>query len=160
MIEQHAMVLAVADGSALVEVPRQSGCSSCGHGSSCGTSVVAKLFGNGNATRLRVVDRLGVAPGDQVVIGIRNQALVRASLAAYLLPLLMLIGASGAADAAGLGDAGSAAIGVGGLAAGLWLTGLITGGTGARARFRPVLVRRVSTAVPVRFEPSHPAVGG
>ena len=50
------------------------------------------------AVYLTTVDRLGVAPGDQVVIGIRNQALVRASLAAYLLPLLMLIGASGAAS--------------------------------------------------------------
>ena len=160
MIEQNATVVAVADGSALVEVPRQSSCSSCGHGSSCGTSVVAKLFGGGNATRLRVVDRIGVAAGDRVVIGIRNQVLVRASLAAYMLPLLALIGASGAAVAAGLGDTGSAAVGFTGLIAGLWLTGLITGGTGPRARFRPILLRRVSETTAVRFEPRHPAVGG
>jgi sigma-E factor negative regulatory protein RseC len=63
MIEQEASVIAVADGSALVDVQRQSGCSACNVGSSCGTSVVAKLFGNGNATRLRVVDHIGLAPG-------------------------------------------------------------------------------------------------
>lgn len=159
VIEQNATVIAVADGSALVEVARQSSCSSCGHDASCGTSVVAKLFGNGKTTRLRVVDRLGLATGEQVVIGIRSQALVRASLAAYLLPLLALVGASGAADAAGLGDSGSAAIGLTGLVLGLWLSGMVTGGTGARARFRPVLLRRVR-ATPVRFEPRHPAVGG
>jgi len=45
VIEQNARVVGIADGSALVEVSRQSGCSSCGHDGSCGTSVVAKLFG-------------------------------------------------------------------------------------------------------------------
>jgi sigma-E factor negative regulatory protein RseC len=160
VIEQNARVVGVADGSALVEVPRQSGCSSCGLDGSCGTSVVAKLFGSGNATRLRVRDRLGVAPGDEVVIGIRSPLLVRASLIAYLLPLLVLIGASSAADAAGLGDTGAAAVGITGLAAGLWLTGLITGGTGPRARFRPIMLRRVELTTPVRFEAVHPAVGG
>lgn len=160
MIEQNARVVAVADGSALVEVPRQSGCSSCAHGGSCGTSVVAKLFGSGNAVRLRVRDRLGVAPGDEVVIGIRSPALVRASLIAYLLPLLALIGSSGAADAAGLGDVGAAAAGITGLAAGLWLTGLITGGTGVRATFRPVLLRQAEVGMRVPCEPLHPTVAG
>jgi len=160
MIEQDAMVIAVADGSALVEVPRQSGCSACHQGEQCGTSVIAKLFGNGNATRLRVVDHLGLAPGERVVIGIRNQVLVRASLAAYVLPLLAFIGTAGAAEQAGWGDTGSVLSAVLGLAAGLWLTRLITGGTGARARFRPVLLRRVRIAPRVRLEPTHPAVGG
>jgi sigma-E factor negative regulatory protein RseC len=160
MIEQEATVVAVADGSALVDVQRRSACSACGQGQHCGTDLVGRLFGNGNATRLRIVDRIGLAPGEQVVIGIRNRTLVQASLAAYLLPLLALIGAAGTADSAGLGDLGSAGLGIAGLALGLGLTGLITGGTGARARFRPVLLRRVAAAPLVRLEPIHPAVGG
>lgn len=160
MIEQDATVLAVADGAALVEVRRQSSCGACGHGSSCGTATVAKLFGNNNATRLRVLDHLGLAAGDQVVIGIRSPVLVRASLAAYLLPLMTLLGAAGAAEAAGLSDVAGAAGGVVGLLAGLWLAGLITGGSGARARFRPVLLRRVAQPPAPFVELAHPSVGG
>jgi len=160
VIEQDASVIAVADGAALVEVPRRSSCSGCGHGSSCGTATVAKLFGQGSATRLRVVDHLGLAAGERVVIGIRSPLLVRASLSAYLLPLLALVGAAGGADAAGLGDMAGAASGFGGLLAGLWLAGLITGGGGARARFRPLLLRRVACAGHVTIEPPHPTVAG
>ena len=160
MIEQEASVIAVADGSALVDVQRQSGCSTCNVGDRCGTSVVAKLFGNGNATRLRVVDHIGLAPGERVVIGIRNQILVRASLTAYLLPLLAVIGTAGAADQAGIGDAGSALGALLGLLLGLWLAGIITGGTGEKARFRPLLLRRVAPTPVTWLEPIHPSVGG
>ena len=160
MIEQEASVLAVADGAALVEVPRQSGCASCGHGSSCGTATIAKLFGNGKATRLRIIDHLGLVAGQRVIIGIRSPLLVRASLAAYLLPLSALLAAAGGAEAAGLGDTAGAASGVVGLVVGLWLAGLITGGTGARARFRPVLLRRATTIASVTIEPPHPTVAG
>ncbi|WP_058558318.1 SoxR reducing system RseC family protein [Thiohalocapsa sp. ML1] len=160
MIEQEAAVVAVVDGAALVEVPRQSSCSACGQGASCGTATVAKLFGQGNATRLRVLDHLGLAAGERVVIGIRSPVLVRASLVAYLLPLLALLGAAGAAEAAGLGDMAGAASGLGGLLAGLWLAGLVTGGSGARARFRPVLLRRIPTGIPVTIHPPHPTVAG
>lgn len=160
MIEQEASVIAVADGSALVDVQRQSGCSACNVGDRCGTSVVAKLFGNGNATRLRVVDHIGLAPGERVVIGIRNQILVRASLIAYLLPLLAVLGIAGAAEHAGLGDSGSAWGAMLGLLLGLWLARIITGGTGERARFRPLLLRRVAPAPIAWIEQVHPSVGG
>jgi sigma-E factor negative regulatory protein RseC len=160
MIEQEASVVAVADGAALVEVPRRSSCSGCGHGASCGTATVAKLFGNGSATRLRVIDHLDLAAGERVIIGIRSPLLVRASLAAYLLPLMALVAAAGGAEAAGLGDVAGAASGLGGLLAGLWLAGLITGGSGARARFRPVLLRRTTGAACITVEPPHPTVAG
>jgi len=160
MIEQDAEVIAVADGSALVEVQRQSSCSGCNVGDSCGTSVVAKLFSSGNATRLRVIDHIGLSPGERVVIGLRDRVLVRASLIAYLLPLLAVIVAAGVADQAGASDTGSAIGALTGLALGLWLARIITGGTGAKARFRPLLLRRVSAAQMVRLETIHPSVGG
>ncbi|MCF7984127.1 MAG: SoxR reducing system RseC family protein [Thiohalocapsa sp.] len=161
MIEQQATVIAVADGSALVEVQRQTGCSACGVGDRCGTSVLAKLFGSGASARLRVADRIGLVPGEAVLIGIRSDTLARASLAAYLLPLIAMIGAAFFADQAGLGDAGAAGLGLAGLLLGLGVTGFLTGGTGAKARFRPVLLRRLSAARPiVTLDPVHPAVGG
>ncbi len=158
MITQEAAVVAIADGTALIEVPRRSGCSGCGHASSCGTSAVAKLFGNGSATRLRVSDHLGLAAGERVVIGIHNRVLLRASLAVYLLPLVALLAGAGGAEAAGLGDTAGAATGVLGLFAGLWIAELINGGTGAGRRFRPVLLRRATGAVHRTVEPTHPTV--
>lgn len=158
MIEQTAMVLAVAEGAALIEVPRQSGCSGCGQ--VCGTSLIARLFGNGGATRLRVVDNLGLAPGDRVVIGIAGPVMLWASLAAYLLPPVAMIMTAALGEAAGLGDLGAVLTGLAGLFAGLWLTGIVTGGTGAKARFRPQLLRRVGAVAPVCLQPVHPAVGG
>jgi sigma-E factor negative regulatory protein RseC len=160
MIEQEAAVVAVADGAALVDVPRRSSCSSCGHGNACGTATIAKLFGNGNSARLRIIDHLGLSAGERVIIGIRSPLIVRASLAAYLLPLLALLAAAGAAEAAGLSDITGAVSGLGGLLIGLWIAGLISGGSGARARFRPVLLRRARAGAPLCVEPPHPTVAG
>lgn len=160
MIEQTATVLAVADGAALIEVPRVSSCSACGKGSQCGTSLIARLFGTNGSTRLRVRDPLGVQPGERVVVGIQDSLLVQASLVAYLLPLPFLIIGAALGEQAGWGDPGSVLTGLLGLAAGLLLSGLITGGSGARARFRPRLLRRVGQSVPLRCAPAHPSVGG
>jgi sigma-E factor negative regulatory protein RseC len=160
MIEQHATVLAVADGAALVEVRRRSSCSACAQGERCGTATLAKLFGNDGGSRLRVLDHLGVAVGERVVIGIRHRMLIRASLVAYLFPLLALLTTAGIAKQTGLGDTAAAALGVGGLLGGLWLAGLLTGGSGAKARYRPVLLRRTANAARAVIEPTRPAVAG
>jgi sigma-E factor negative regulatory protein RseC len=160
MIEQPATVVAVADGAALVEVARTSGCAACERAPRCESATLARLFGNGASTRLRLHDHLGVAPGDQVLVGVRNQTLVRASLVAYLLPVVTLVGSASAAEAAAASDLVSALAGVLGLGIGLALTALVTGGTGARARFRPVLLQRISDRPPIQIPPVHPAVGG
>lgn len=160
MIEQTATVLGVADGAALVEVSRQSGCSACAQGEGCGTAVLGRLWPGRTLPRVRIIDPLGLTPGEQVLIGVRNQSLVRASLAAYLLPLLLLIGASSLAEQLALGTIASALLGLGGLTLGLWLAGLISGGSGPAARFRPVLLRRLGQTQPPRCEPLHPSVGG
>ncbi len=109
MIEQTAIVLAVADGSALVEVRRASGCAACQVGEHCGTAAVAKLFDKAGHTRLRLADPIGLAPGDRILIGIPDPVLIRASLTAYLLPLLALIMVAGAAEQAGPRSAASPA---------------------------------------------------
>ena len=85
---------------------------------------------------------------------------MRASLIAYLLPLLAVIGTAGAAEQAGMGDTGSALGAMLGLLLGLWLARIITGGTGEKARFRPLLLRRVAPAPIAWLEPVHPSVGG
>ena len=141
MIEEDARVVAVAPGVAWVETTRKSACGACSASSGCGTSVVAKLFGE-RAHRLQVADPVGVEIGDTVVIGIADGILTRASLLTYLLPLIGLMAAAFFAQSAGAGEGGSALAGVLGLCAGLWLTARLTGGAAGRERYRPLLLRR------------------
>jgi hypothetical protein len=57
------------------------------------------------------------------------------------------VGAAGLADWLRLSDVMVASIGIAGLGAGLWLTG----GAKARARHRPMVLRRESTQVRIPF---------
>jgi sigma-E factor negative regulatory protein RseC len=141
MIEQEGRVVAVADGLAWVDTRRASACGTCSVSGGCGTSVVAKLLGEG-ANRLAVTDHIGVAVGDLVVIGIGESALTRAALLAYLLPLAVLMGAAFLAERAGAGDGLNALSGLLGLSLGLWGTGYLARRSDAQARYRPVLLRR------------------
>lgn len=151
MIETPATVVDVKPGVAWVETVRQSACGHCESAGSCGTSVLAKLFG-APRSRLRIDDAQGLRVGEQVVIGIPDGTLVRASFVAYLIPLVTLIAAAGVATRLGAGEGTVALLGLAGLGIGLWLSGRITGGPSARERYRPVLVRRGASAnVPMPF---------
>lgn len=145
LIEQDARVVAVADGVAWVEAKRASACGSCSVASGCGTSVIAKLFGEG-PSRFEVTDPIGVEVGDLVVVGIADSALTRASVIAYLLPLVALIGFALVVKQAGAGEGLVALSGIAGLALGLWGSGRLVGRDDARERYRPVLLRRRSLA--------------
>lgn len=149
MIETSATVVDLGPGVAWVETVRQSACGHCESAGRCGTSVVSKLFG-ASRSRLRIEDTQGLRLGEQVVIGIPDGTLVRASLVAYLLPLVFLIAAAGLATRLGAGEGTVALIGIAGLGSGLWLSGRLTGGQSARERYRPVLLRRgASTEVEI-----------
>lgn len=144
MIEEKARVLSVEAGLAWVETTRRSSCSGCSASSGCGTSVVAGIFGE-RRNRLQVRDPIGVEAGDQVVIGIADSALTRASLLAYLLPLATLMLSAFAAQTAGAGEEMVALVGILGLAIGLLVTGRLAGDASAAGRYRPLLLRRLDS---------------
>ena len=145
MIEEHACVEAVEPGFAWVASARKSACGNCAASSGCGTSVVAKLFGE-RVNRFQVADAVGVQVGEWVVIGIADGTVTRASLIAYLLPLLALMLVAFLAQSAGVGEGLSALLGILGLCAGLWITGRLVGGAAGRERYRPAVLRRVEPA--------------
>jgi sigma-E factor negative regulatory protein RseC len=148
MIETPATVVGLGPDVAWVETVRQSACGHCESARSCGTSVLAKLFG-APRSRLEIPDAQGLRVGEQVVIGIPDGTLVRASVVAYLLPLTVLVAAAALATVLGASEGVVASIGLAGLGGGLWLSGRLTGGQHARERYRPVLVRRgASIGVP------------
>lgn len=141
MIEEHARVLAVGRGFAWVETANKSACGTCSASSGCGTALVAKLFGE-RVNRLQVCDDIGLEVGDAVMIGMADGALIRASLLAYLWPLVAFMLAAVIAESAGAPEELSALVGILGLWAGLWVTGRLTGRAAGRERYRPVVLRR------------------
>jgi sigma-E factor negative regulatory protein RseC len=91
MIEERAQVVAFEGDDVWVETQRKSACGQCAANKGCGTATLAKVLGN-KRTRVRVLNPKAtkVSIGDEIVVGIEEQALIRGSLAIYIAPLLAL----------------------------------------------------------------------
>lgn len=91
MIEEHAQVVALVNSDVWVETQRRSACGQCSANKGCGTATLSKVLGN-KRSQVRTLNpnATQVAVGDEVIIGIEEQALVRGSLAIYTVPLLAL----------------------------------------------------------------------
>ncbi|ANB02894.1 SoxR reducing system RseC family protein [Ectothiorhodospira sp. BSL-9] len=149
MIEENARVIAVDEpGFAWVDTQRKTACGSCAVSSGCGTSVIAKLF-SAKRTQVRVIDPLGVKLGEEVMVGIEESALVRGSLAVYILPLITMLLAALAAQGlwSGAGELPVVFAGLLGLGGGLGLVALYTRRIRRDPRFQPVVVRRLGPPV-------------
>jgi len=104
MIEEQARVVAVEPGAVWVETLRKSTCSSCSAKAGCGQGVLEQLGSSGRRGYIRALSTLQLGVGDAVIIGVREDLLVRGSLLVYLLPLLGLFAAAVLADQAGLSE--------------------------------------------------------
>lgn len=153
MIEETAKIVAIEEGETWVETERQSSCSSCSVNKGCGTATLSKVLGK-RRNRVRVINKLGAEPGETVLIGIAEQALVKGSLAMYMVPLLgLLLGAMfGDFMAARLETVSEWPAVVGALA------GLLLGFVWLRRfaevarhdpRYQPVVLKRLGNGVPV-----------
>ena len=89
MVEESAFVVAVEDGFAWVERERSSSCGSCAASKGCGTATLQKVMGN-KRSRVKAINRAQAKVGEQVVVGLEEQALLRGSLFAYIIPLLVM----------------------------------------------------------------------
>ncbi|MGD8429790.1 MAG: SoxR reducing system RseC family protein [Ectothiorhodospiraceae bacterium] len=160
MIEEHATVVAVEGAYVRVRAQRQSTCGQCHARQACGVSALADFLARRQSS-IRVANPLGARAGDHVVLGVREDAVLRAALAAYGLPLLLLLAVafSGARVAAGLGvagDAGAIAGAVFGLGVGfLWLR-LSAARRSADSRYEPVVLRVENAVSPAAHEPGGP----
>lgn len=149
MIEERGRVTAVGRGLAEVECERRSACGSCSVNGACGTSLLERFFGR-KPRILSVRNPIGAKPGETVVVGISEGALLQAAFMAYLLPLVTMLGA--AAGSAWLADellpAWSEGLSLLGALVGLVVGLCWAGGLGARhsgdTRFEAVILRRGS----------------
>ncbi len=144
MIEEKGTITAIDDQFAWVNTMRESVCQSCSASHGCGQKALNSLTG-GRASQVRVSRSLGVEVGDQVVIGIEEEALVKASFLAYLLPLLALILAAAMADKAlGLSDPMVALAGLIGLLSGVLLVKTLSLRLSCNPAYHPQLLRKLN----------------
>ena len=97
MIEERARVVAIEDGQLLLEAQTSSACGACAVKQGCGTSVLSKWLGR-KFTRFQAPNTVNARVGDEVVVGLAEDAMLKGSLMVYLLPLLAMIGAALVAD--------------------------------------------------------------
>jgi len=154
VIEETVQVYAAEGETAWVElIQRKTSCGQCVAQSGCGTSVLSKVLGR-KPLRLAALNPIGAKPGDRVVIGVRDDALVRGSVAVYLVPLLAMLAAAVIGDAlAPANDLAVALAGISGLAAGFGWVHLFGRRAAADSRYRPVILRQEQLEFsPVRFK--------
>lgn len=113
-----AVVVAVEDGSALVEVAgRAPTCGSCPSSGACHQDLAA--LGPG-PRRFRLANRIGARVGDHVSLTVAEGTLWRAVLASYVVPLGLAIAGAATGQSLG-GDWPGVAGALGGLALGVAL---------------------------------------
>ena len=119
MIEAPARVTRVAGPHAWVISEAPASCGACG-GKGCGSSAFNRLW-HPDTPEYQVDNALGAEPGEAVVIGMAEGALLRATGLGYLLPLLALLGGAGLGQWLG-GELAAALAGLIALVlAGVWL---------------------------------------
>lgn len=140
MLEESGTVLEADMDWLWVETAPRSACSRCGAGS-CSTSVIARLFGT-RRNRFWLRNSLQAVPGDRVVIGIPDRALVAASVQAYLVPVLTMVASVAVADRLGVSEPFQVLVALAGLVGGLVLTGRMVRYGPTRERHTPRLLRK------------------
>jgi sigma-E factor negative regulatory protein RseC len=88
MIEEIAVVAKVENHQVWVESKPASGCGSCKQNGSCSTSVLSKMI---RKRSVEVDSDIDLRAGDEVVIGIQESVLIRASMLLYLAPLVVMV---------------------------------------------------------------------
>ncbi|EWC39278.1 transcriptional regulator [Pseudomonas stutzeri] len=94
MIEESGRVVALDVGAVWVETRRTSTCSGCSAKNGCGQGLMDTLGVREKRGLIRALSDLRLQVGDSVVVGIREEVLLRGAVLVYLLPLIMLMGAA------------------------------------------------------------------
>ncbi|MDD5384522.1 MAG: SoxR reducing system RseC family protein [Gallionella sp.] len=144
MVEGTAYVVAV-EGNMVWLVPEVgSSCGGCASASACGSKGIGTLAGRLEARRFQLVNDAGLRVGERVVVGIRENALLKASITAYVIPLTTLLSAGALAQWAAGNDTVTMVAMFAGLALGLGLARLGAGRLLVRGELAPRFIRRAS----------------
>lgn len=88
MLETRAVVVQTDKLFALVQANQASGCSAC-EGKGCGSGKLTQLFCS-KPRYFKVANQINAVVGDEVIVSIREGAVLQGIFLVYLLPLLFL----------------------------------------------------------------------
>lgn len=148
MIEESGRVVTIDNDIAWIEMQRKAVCDTCSVNKGCGTGVIAKTIGN-KRFRIPVKNVINAQVGDDVIVGISDDMLVKSSFAVYMIPLLLLfigawIGETVAQSNALMSAEGlSIAFGIAGLLAGFMWLRRFSVKISKDNRYQPLLLRRI-----------------
>ena len=132
--------------TAIVDVEAEVVCARCASGRGCGASVFAAREGR-RRLDIAIADDLELDEGDIVAVELAPRNVLGAALIVYGLPLAGAAVAAALAFVFALGDAGAAAMALGGLVAGVLVGRWRLRDDSCLARFTPSVSRRVTTDV-------------
>ncbi|MFI3199024.1 MAG: SoxR reducing system RseC family protein [Methylococcaceae bacterium] len=95
MIEELAVVVKIENHQVWVESGQTSGCGGCQQKASCTTNAIGSVL---KKKSVPVDCDIQLKTGDEVVVAIDENLLLRASLLLYLMPLIALFTGAGIAD--------------------------------------------------------------
>ena len=148
MIEEQGRVVALEPGAVWVETLRKSTCSSCSANAACGQGLMDRLGVGRQRGYVRALSQMQLAIGDTVIIGVREDLLVRSSLLVYLLPLLGLFAAALLADGLGLSEPLVILAGLIGLSASWLMVRWRAARVAEDPLLQPVVLRTLLVSVP------------
>lgn len=89
MITEIAIVVSIDNDQTWIETQRKSTCGQCSASKGCGTSVLSKVVGN-KLSKMTAINNINAQVGDEVIVGLTEQSLLKGAFMAYLSPLLYL----------------------------------------------------------------------
>lgn len=144
LVEGIAQVVAV-EGNLVWLVPESgTSCGGCSSASACGSKGIGTVASRLEQRRFQMVNDTGLRVGERVVVGVSENAVIRASLTAYAIPLATLLVSGGLAQWAAGHDFITMGAMMVGLVFGLWLSRVRAGQMMARGELAPRFIRRAS----------------
>ncbi len=123
MVSVSGRVIEVGSDSVWAETNSVSACHHCSAHHGCGVSTLTKIFGR-RINRIRVSNSMNAHLGDEVVLGIREVALLKETFVLYMTPLLSMLVAAAAINVLFYNEALSVLAAVCGFVIGLFMVRL------------------------------------
>lgn len=144
LVEGIAQVVAL-EGDMVWLVPESgSSCGGCASAAACGSKGIGTVASRLEARRFQLANDAGLRIGERVVVGIRQNTLLKASITAYAIPLVTLLTAGTLAQWAAGSDIITMIAMLAGLALGLVLARLGADRLLVRGELAPRFIRRAS----------------
>lgn len=124
LVEGLARVVGLQGDVAWLEPEQTPTCGGCAAAGGCWAKGIGTIAGRISARRLALNEHPGLQVGERILVGVRSDALLKASLTAYALPLVTLFLGAGLAQWAFGAEGATLAGSLGGLGLGLLLARL------------------------------------